>query len=261
MPSASTGAKDLYKAGWGEVTLSFARRWPPSDPIAQLTNPFELPVDDAVLLYGNWEQDGLRVCLLYADTGRVKSQRLRCPARRGAAFRSFEERGIGALAIDLRANLVCCCGAAPGSFLPPPVVLWDLETGLVIAEHDFGNFGFPSSVIDRVPGRRFTVGTRVACNVDAGWVPGVIVRCNYREPDWPPGEVAPYQIRCMDGTLVFAPSDSPQLVRRDVGEGVYAEDFEVQAAICVNTRQVLIGFFSNELKQPVSHLHLANFGW
>eukprot|EP01062_Namystynia_karyoxenos_P000277 TRINITY_DN10087_c0_g1_i1.p1 TRINITY_DN10087_c0_g1~~TRINITY_DN10087_c0_g1_i1.p1 ORF type:complete len:572 (+),score=182.14 TRINITY_DN10087_c0_g1_i1:89-1717(+) len=63
---------------------------------------------------------------------------------------------------------------------------------------------------------RFTIGDRVSCNVGKGWRSGVVVALDYREPDWPPGKVAPYQVELDErhgGDLIYAPADSPHLVR------------------------------------------------
>ena len=43
-------------------------------------------------------------------------------------------------------------------------------------------------------GLRFGVGDKVECNVGHSFLPGKVVRLNYREPDWPEGRYAPYQV-------------------------------------------------------------------
>ena len=60
---------------------------------------------------------------------------------------------------------------------------------------------------------RFGVGARVECNVGA-FLPGEVVALNYREPDWPPGKTAPYQVKLADGRLIYAPFDDDRLIRR-----------------------------------------------
>ena len=60
---------------------------------------------------------------------------------------------------------------------------------------------------------RFTVGTRVECNC-GGWEPGTVVKLFYREPHFPAGFVAPYQIKLDDGTLIYAPDDEDGTIRQ-----------------------------------------------
>eukprot|EP00316_Scyphosphaera_apsteinii_P023109 CAMPEP_0119341044 /NCGR_PEP_ID=MMETSP1333-20130426/101524_1 /TAXON_ID=418940 /ORGANISM="Scyphosphaera apsteinii, Strain RCC1455" /LENGTH=598 /DNA_ID=CAMNT_0007352919 /DNA_START=35 /DNA_END=1831 /DNA_ORIENTATION=- len=62
------------------------------------------------------------------------------------------------------------------------------------------------------PALRFAVGDEVECNVGE-WISGQVVRLWYKENHWEPGRVVPYQIRLSDGKLIFAPLDSPLLVR------------------------------------------------
>ena len=64
---------------------------------------------------------------------------------------------------------------------------------------------------------RFHLGSRVECNRAGRWESGTVVGLNYREPEWPPGEVVPYQVRLDDGMLIFAPTDSDTCIR--VGSG------------------------------------------
>ena len=59
---------------------------------------------------------------------------------------------------------------------------------------------------------RFEVGTRVECNC-GGWEPGTIVKVFYRQSSFPPGTVAPYQIRLDNGKLIYAPIDEDRVVR------------------------------------------------
>lgn len=273
LPNAASGAKNINAIDWAEVSLSFCERWPPDHPIAQLHNPQEHPADDALLLHGDWEPEGVQVCLLHAATGRVQSQCLRRPGRTGAALRSFEERGIGALAVVASTGLICGCGTAPARLVPPPVVLWDLQTGLVLAEFDLGGPGpsVPPPLPERDPrgddcerigdqrhGLRFQVGEHVECRTNSGWVAGQIIACHYRESSWPLGEFAPYQIECDDGSLLYAPEDVARLVRRHVAGHRYEDSFEAQIAICTSTKQVLLGLFHQA--QPRSKLYLVSCG-
>ena len=59
---------------------------------------------------------------------------------------------------------------------------------------------------------RFAVGTRVECNC-GGWEPGTIVKVFYRQSSFPPGTVAPYQIRLDNGKLIYAPIDEDRVIR------------------------------------------------
>jgi len=66
-------------------------------------------------------------------------------------------------------------------------------------------------------GYRFKVGTQVLCRTGTDeWSPGSIVALNYRESYWPPGETVPYQVRLLNGDLIFVPADVPQLCKQYV---------------------------------------------
>mmetsp|Transcript_4795 Transcript_4795/g.10158 ORF Transcript_4795/g.10158 Transcript_4795/m.10158 type:complete len:267 (+) Transcript_4795:82-882(+) len=79
------------------------------------------------------------------------------------------------------------------------------------------SFGLDPDVF--LPDRRFTEGAKVEAftgdGPNDGWSPGTVVGINYREPEWPPEEVAPYQILLDDDeeTLIFAPMDDDRVVR------------------------------------------------
>ena len=62
---------------------------------------------------------------------------------------------------------------------------------------------------------RFEIGTRVECQTGEAWAPGVIVGRYYREPDWPEGQVAPYQIQLDNGALIYAPADLDECIRAE----------------------------------------------
>ena len=66
---------------------------------------------------------------------------------------------------------------------------------------------------------RFDIGARVECNRAGQWESGTVVGLHYREPQWPPDEVVPYQVRLNDGTLIWAPSDSDTCIRVLAGSG------------------------------------------
>jgi len=60
---------------------------------------------------------------------------------------------------------------------------------------------------------RFGVGDKVQCNTGGKFQKGEVVALMYREEGMPPGMIAPYQVRLLDGTLIFAPEDSEEVIR------------------------------------------------
>jgi hypothetical protein len=42
----------------------------------------------------------------------------------------------------------------------------------------------------------------------------------YREAGWAPEEVAPYQVKLEDGSLIFAPHDEDEVIRRPLFDHV-----------------------------------------
>ncbi|KAH8055215.1 ATP binding protein [Aureococcus anophagefferens] len=66
---------------------------------------------------------------------------------------------------------------------------------------------------DRAAGPRFDVGAAVECNLGGpnGWTPGTVVTHNYIEEGW--DAPVPYQVELGDGTLIFAPADSDEVIR------------------------------------------------
>ena len=75
------------------------------------------------------------------------------------------------------------------------------------------------------PELRFDVGAKVRCRVSAGWRPGVVVALHYREPSWPAGRTAPYQVQmCADGPLIYAPADDDRFIRARDEEDEGGED-------------------------------------
>ena len=65
-----------------------------------------------------------------------------------------------------------------------------------------------------VPGLRFDVGSRVLCRTGpTSWAAGRVVQLRYREPTWPRGRIAPYQVALDDGDLIFAPADDEEVIR------------------------------------------------
>ena len=61
----------------------------------------------------------------------------------------------------------------------------------------FNHKGEPCKLKRFIPGNlRFQVGDRVECMVGENlYGTGRIVKLDYREPSWPPGKIAPYQIK------------------------------------------------------------------
>ena len=55
---------------------------------------------------------------------------------------------------------------------------------------------------------RFARGDRVFANVGDTWIPGTVIKLNYIEPHFAPGQVAPYQILLDNNVKVYAQSDS-----------------------------------------------------
>lgn len=63
------------------------------------------------------------------------------------------------------------------------------------------------------PDLRFSVGSRVKCNLGpGGWQSGRVVKQWYREPKWPEGKLAPYQIKIDKGTLIYCPMDDDRFI-------------------------------------------------
>jgi hypothetical protein len=59
---------------------------------------------------------------------------------------------------------------------------------------------------------RFGLGALVDCRTGAGWVTGKVVQLHYRQFDW--GQrTAPYQVRLPTGQLIYAPQDTPDIIK------------------------------------------------
>jgi len=62
---------------------------------------------------------------------------------------------------------------------------------------------------------RFKIGASVLCRTGRDeWSPGTVVAVWYRERDWPAGDVVPYQVELLDGTLIWVPEDSPRFCQK-----------------------------------------------
>uniref|UniRef100_A0A7S4P808 CobW C-terminal domain-containing protein n=1 Tax=Guillardia theta TaxID=55529 RepID=A0A7S4P808_GUITH len=68
-------------------------------------------------------------------------------------------------------------------------------------------------VIEAESNPRFKVGDKVVCQCGT-WLPGVVIKIGYREPDWPITKPdAPYQVKLEDGTLIYVPFDEDDFIR------------------------------------------------
>ena len=72
---------------------------------------------------------------------------------------------------------------------------------------------------------RFEVGAMVMCNLGPdGWKLGRVVALHYREDNWPPDQVAPYQVALEgDHSLIFVPSEDPRYCREATREDLNIE--------------------------------------
>lgn len=68
---------------------------------------------------------------------------------------------------------------------------------------------------DDFPKLRFEVGTKVLCRVGPEeWAPGLVIQLWYREAQWPAGSFAPYKVKLDNGSMIFAPGDIDQVIRK-----------------------------------------------
>lgn len=81
-------------------------------------------------------------------------------------------------------------------------------------EADWPPVGEPTEM----PELRFDMGTKVLCRIgpdeEKDWAPGTVAMLWYREPNWPPGSLAPYKVKLDDGRDIFAPGDMDQIIRK-----------------------------------------------
>jgi len=65
------------------------------------------------------------------------------------------------------------------------------------------------------PSLRFDVGDTVECKMNTGvFEQGVVVQHWWRAKNWPPNQIAPYQVRLNNGMLIFVPMDDPGIIRQ-----------------------------------------------
>ena len=103
-------------------------------------------------------------------------------------------------------------GMAPG--LVAPYQLRLEEDGALIFAPEDSKEVVRATKLERL---RFAVDDTVECNLGAerGWAKGTVVDLMYREPGTWPAIVAPYQVALEEsGALIYAPSDSKQVIRK-----------------------------------------------
>jgi len=62
---------------------------------------------------------------------------------------------------------------------------------------------------------RFALGDKVKCKTgDTAWSGGEVVALMYRDEFMPPGMVAPYQVKLDDGSLIYAPADEDEVIKK-----------------------------------------------
>jgi G3E family GTPase len=61
---------------------------------------------------------------------------------------------------------------------------------------------------------RFEMGQKVECRTGKGWEKGQVAALMYRDEYMPQGVVAPYQVKLDNGSLIYAPHDDDQLIRK-----------------------------------------------
>ena len=165
------------------------------------------------------------------------------------AGKAFRDRDLGAVAVSLNFDVVCGCAAAPRGLQAPPVVVWDLSTGLVLREFSQGDLGavvtVPPAPDEVQSGYRFAVGELVECFTSEGWRRGEVTQWDYREPDWPVGLSAPYQVRVRaPEALIYVPKDLPRLIRPAENWQAYESgEVDIQLAIHPTKRCIMLGLW------------------
>merc|ERR1712196_227708 len=72
----------------------------------------------------------------------------------------------------------------------------------------------PESLEEKKKKLRFAVGDKVKCNTGDVWPDGEVVALMYRDNGMPPGMVAPYQVKLANGSLIYAPADDNDVIRK-----------------------------------------------
>ena len=99
----------------------------------------------------------------------------------------------------------------PPGLVAPYQLRLEEDDALIFAPED-SNEVIRAKKLERL---RFAVDDEVECNLGDRWSKGKVVSLMYREPDMPPGFVAPYQVELEEsGSTIYAPSDSKELIRK-----------------------------------------------
>lgn len=73
------------------------------------------------------------------------------------------------------------------------------------------------AMMGQLPKLRFELNSKVLCrigeNAETDWAAGTVIKLWYREPRWPRGSYAPYQVQLDDGREIFAPADMDQVIK------------------------------------------------
>jgi len=263
LPSAHGGAHHVGEVECVMASTAFARKWE-TGAIAQMSLGNETYDGDKLILYGTWNLSGLAVCVLDAGSGKLHEVQLQPPPHDGMSMLSLSQGGLQAFAVC--SGLACGCGPLLREFKATPVLLWDLETGIMITElmsaHSPLAQTLRTSKATEAPRKlhgtefRFGVGQRVESRMDSAWVPGRIVALNYREDDWPRGQYAPYQVELVSGDLIYAPRDTCEVIR--AADYFCTTDVEVQLDMKPDSHALLMGLW--ERRQPHGMLHVLRAG-
>lgn len=74
----------------------------------------------------------------------------------------------------------------------------------------------PENKQKRIDNLRFGMWDRVQCKIGNEWSSGAVVAHYYRDPSFPLGFAAPYQVKLdTDDTLVYAPADDDKVIRKE----------------------------------------------
>jgi hypothetical protein len=86
--------------------------------------------------------------------------------------------------------------------------------------HDELREGFEQCVLTpelaarKLKNLRFSVGDKVECQTNDGYLPGKVVKLRFRDEYMPAGVIAPYQIALDNGELIWAPEDVNDYIRK-----------------------------------------------
>ena len=148
---------------------------------------------------------GLRGCVVSPSTLERKRNELRFAVGDSVQCRT-RDGWVDATVVDL---LYRDDSMAPGLVAPYQLRLEESNT-LIFAPEDSHDL----VRAENLARLRFAVADDVECNLGGMWATGTVVELMYREPGMPQGVVAPYQVKLCDGTLIYAPSDANEVIRR-----------------------------------------------